>query len=660
MRYYFGEVNCEVSSAARLVPLLVIAVLALVIVLPAQPAEGEEGDTDALVNVRLGPYPSRADADAVIERLQAEGVEFFLFPRRADDSWEISVGIFANPENAANRMLRVEMLGIGPVRMVELERRQLEEPDEIPSSTLNTRPQTAEPPPPPVEMPPAETEPSATPPPVAPLTPPVEESQPEESLPEELQPEESQPAAEARSTSSLPEYDLVTGTGVAVPGETTVMDLTEAVRYALVHSPELQERTLQIALRQSDVKRSWSFVQPQIDFLHTSTKIDPDTADRFNSLTDGLQAILDELAIGEDFIVPPLMYEESHRTRIRLQQNLFAGGGNVNRISAAKEGLAAAQWNREDREVELVATVEGAFFALTRQEHVVTLREESLARAQRFLDSIRRRFSLGLEARAEVLRWEVQVAAERSRLIQATNLMIVGLERFKRLIGYPAWNSLELSWPQESEVDLRMAEGIAAAQHAAIGDPTWLDAHPAVIAANHAVEAARKQRMVAKAAYWPRLDFGGSVGYLENATLSLDELTQWSIALRLSLPLWHGGTRAADTSQALTEQRLAELDLAIVREDLFVSDRSLEADLRADLAELENATAAVEQAKVNLRIIGDKRELGLSGNIDLIDAQVVLTQSEVAKTSARFEFLIDLARWWRVRDPQRLLGRNGE
>lgn len=645
MRYSFGEVNCEVSNAARLVSLLVIAVLALVIVLPAQLAEGGEGDADKLVNVRLGPYPSRAEADVVIERLQAEGVEFFLFPRRADDSWEISVGIFSNPENAANRMLRVEMLGIGPVRTVELERRQLEEPDEIPSSTLSTQPQTAEPPPPPVEMPPAQTEPSATPPAVAPLISP---------------PEEPQPTAEDRSTSSLPESDLVTGTGATVPGETTVMGLAEAHRYALVNSPELQERTLQIALRQSDVKRSWSFVQPQIDFLHTSTKIDPDTADRFNTLTDGLQAILDELAIGDDFIVPPLMYEESHRTRIRLRQNLFAGGGNVNRISAAKEGLAAAQWNREDREVELVATVEGAFFALTRQDHVVRLREESLARAQRFLDSIRRRFSLGLEARAEVLRWEVQVAAERTRLIQATNLMVVGLERFKRLIGYPAWNSLELSWPEESEVDLRMAEGITAAQHAAAGDPSWLDAHPAVIAANHAVEAARKQRMVAKAAYWPRLDLGGSVGYLENATLSLDELTQWSIALRLSLPLWHGGSRAADTSQALTEERLAELDLAILREDLFVSDRSLEADLRADLAELENATAAVEQAKVNLRIIGDKRELGLSGNIDLIDAQVVLTQSEVAKTSARFEFLIDLARWWRVRDPQRLLGRSGE
>jgi outer membrane protein TolC len=655
MRYSFGEMNCEAPSRHRLVAALAVVLLSFAILLPAQVDESGENGTGRLVNVRLGPYPSRAEADAVIERLQAEGVEFFLFPRRADDSWEISVGVFSNPENAANRMLRVEMLGIGPVRTVELERRQLEEPDEIPSSTLSTQPQTAEPPPPPVEMPPAQTEPSTSPPEAASLTPPPEELQPE--VP---QPEVSQPAVEARSTSSMPESDLVTGTGAVVSGEMTVMGLAEAVVYALDHSPELQERTLQIALRQSDVKRSWSFVQPQIDFLHTSTKIDPDTADRFNVLTDSVQAILDELGIGDDFMVPPLMYEESHRTRIRLQQNLFAGGGNVNRISAAKEGLAAAQWNREDREVELVATVEGAFFALTRQEHVVRLREESLARAQRFLDSIRRRFSLGLEARAEVLRWEVQVAAERTRLIQATNLMVVGLERFKRLIGYPAWNSLVLSWPDESEVDLRMAEGIAAAQYAAAGDPTWLDAHPAVIAANHALEAARKQRMVAKASYWPRLDLGGSVGYLENATLSLDELTQWSIALRLSLPLWHGGSRAADTSQALTEERLAELDLVILREDLFVSDRSLEADLRADLAELENATAAVEQAKVNLRIIGDKRELGLSGNIDLIDAQVVLTQSEVAKTSARFEFLIDLARWWRVRDPQRLLGRGRE
>ena len=644
MRYSFGEMNCEAPSRHRLVAALAVVLLSFAILLPAQVDESGENGTSGLVNVRLGPYPSRTEADAVIERLQAEGVEFFLFPRRADGSWEISAGVFSNPENAAKRMLWVEMLGIGPVRSVELERKQVEQPDEIPTSLPST-------PPPPIE-------PSQLPPDEEPLvrTEPSEASAGNETV--IPQPEVPQAEPELLPVAPLPEPHLTAGPGIADLGDATIMDLPETVRYALEHSPELQQRSLQVALRESDVKRSWSFVHPQIDFLHTSTKIDPDTADRFNSVTDGLQLILDE--IGEDFIVPPFMYEESHRTRVRLQQNLFAGGGNVNRISAAKEGLAAAQWNREDREVELVATVEGAFFALTRQEHVVSLRQESLARAQRFLDSIQRRFSLGLEARAEVLRWEVQVAAERTRLIQATNLMVVGLERFKRLIGFPAWQSLELSWSEESEVDLRMAEGITAVQLAAAGDTIWLDAHPAVIAANHTLEASRRQRRVAKAAYWPRVDLGGSVGYLENATLSLDEIMQWSIALHLSLPLWDGGARAADSSQALTEERLAELNLATLREDLFVSDRSFEADLRADLAELENATAAVEQAKVNLRIIGDKRELGLSGNIDLIDAQVILTQSEVAKTSARFKFLIDLARWWRVREPQRLLGRGGE
>jgi hypothetical protein len=53
--------------------------------------------------------------------------------------------------------------------------------------------------------------------------------------------------------------------------------------------------------------------------------------------------------------------------------------------------------------------------------------------------------------------------------------------------------------------------------------------------------------------------------------------------------------------------------------------------------------------------VTNKAALGLADYIQRIDAQVIVTQSEVAETSARYQFIIDLVRWWRVRDPERLL-----
>jgi outer membrane protein TolC len=200
-----------------------------------------------------------------------------------------------------------------------------------------------------------------------------------------------------------------------------------------------------------------------------------------------------------------------------------------------------------------------------------------------------------------------------------------------------------------------MASGISELKRdSRTADEGWLDTHPAVESASQNADAARYQRKASSSDFWPTLDLDGSVGYLENDTIELDEFMQWSVRLRLSFPLWDGGARVQNRAEARTMEDLAALNLRVVRDDLFVEDRSVIADLRADLAALENARAAVAQAKETMESVTNKAALGLADYIQRIDAQVILTQSQVAETSARYQFIIDLFRWWRVRDPARL------
>jgi outer membrane protein TolC len=247
------------------------------------------------------------------------------------------------------------------------------------------------------------------------------------------------------------------------------------------------------------------------------------------------------------------------------------------------------------------------------------------------------------------------VSGERVQLIEAQNLYEVGLERFKRLIGYPPQEPLELDFMPSEKIDRLMAAGIEElGRDVRTADDGWLEGHPAVAAADLDAEAARYQRKATGSDFWPTLDLDGSVGYLENDTLELDEFLQWSVRLRLTFPLWDGGHRAQNRAEARTVEDLAKLNLRVVRDELYVQNRSVIADLRADLASLENARAAVAQATETMESVTNKAALGLADYIQRIDAQVILTQSQVAETSARYQFIIDLFRWWRVRDPARL------
>jgi outer membrane protein TolC len=442
----------------------------------------------------------------------------------------------------------------------------------------------------------------------------------------------------------------VPSAGVDVPYR---LMLTDAVEYALAHSPELESESLNLDLSETDLRRAWGLVQPKIFFEHTSTRNDPDTVEYFNRLPDGANLLLGELGLPPT--VPPFMFEDAHHTRFLLTQNLFSGGANRSRISGARAHRDATESHRDDRQAEILMHVLQAFFDLARQGEVVDLRDESLARAERSLESVQRRFSLGLVARADVLRWQVQVSGERVQLIEAKNIYDVGHEHFKRLIGYPPYAPLELAFLTLEQIDRLMVAGISELEHdVRSADDQWLEDHPAVASASKNADAARYQRKASSSDFWPTLDLDGSVGYLENDTIELDEFMQWSVRLRLTLSIWDGGARVQNRAEARTIEDLAKLNLRVVRDELFVQDRSVVADLRADLAALENAQAAVAQAAETMESVTNKAALGLADYIQRIDAQVILTQSQVAETSARYQFVIDLFRWWRVRDPERL------
>ncbi len=722
-----------------------VLVTAMVCTVGAVRLAAQESD-QIRINVRLGPFASRAEAEPTLAALEAERIEFYLLPQAPGGMVEISVGVFGIPGNAQSMVERIEALGLGPVRSVTLAGSPAPGAAE---ATEAAQPEESSPPAPPAPAPQQPTlfevrygwfpdreaavdtyrdleragysprilvfrasarstiglrrvaDADTAQREVALL---AERGFPngrvhavsadeaeDRRLSEEAQPgspapvlEEPTPAV-AEAAPPAVAAEMVVGEGAMqvdrasptdvvaapAPGDATTswtapavspdtprdapyrLSLGDALAYALAHSPELQNQNLQVALSESDLQRAWGLVQPKIIFQHQSARNDPDTVEYYNRLPDGANLLLEQLGLPPT--VPPFYYETSHLTQLILTQNLFSGGANRFRISGARAHRDATESQREDQTAETLMRVQQAFFDLARQAEVVSLRQDSLARAERSLESVQRRLSLGLVARAEVLRWKVQVSGERVLLIEARNIYEVGLERFKRLIGYPPGQPLELAFLSDQQVDALMTEGTRAlVEDTATGDQWWIEDHPAVIAARSDAEAARLARRAAASDFWPTLDLDGAVGYLENDTLALDEFMQWSARLRVTFPLWDGGVRTQNRATARTNEDLAELQLKVVRDELFVQDRSVIADLRADLAALEEARAAVEQARETMESVSNKAALGLADYIQRIDAQVILTQSEVVETSARYQFVIDLLRWWRVRDPARL------
>ena len=161
---------------------------------------------------------------------------------------------------------------------------------------------------------------------------------------------------------------------------------------------------------------------------------------------------------------------------------------------------------------------------------------------------------------------------------------------------------------------------------------TLLERRPDVAAAERQVAAANEQIGIAKAAFYPSLIFGGSVG--SQAEAIVDLLTApthlWSVGAQLAATLFDGGKRRAQV-------RLTEADydatVANYRQIVLTAFQQVEdglAEMRILAQEGEIVGRAVTAAQQSLDISTIQYRGGLASYLQVITAQTSLLQNQRA------------------------------
>ena len=328
---------------------------------------------------------------------------------------------------------------------------------------------------------------------------------------------------------------------------------------------------------------------------------------------------------------PPSFDDALVQGQIVVDYTLFDSGvrssrtdGADARAEAARSGLAAA-------EMEVLAEVARHYLAVLAARAVqaaalaqLHAMEEEYARAQERLEA-------GTAPELEVLR--AQASLQDARVEETSALRRAGLaERAlaRTMGGTPA--GLE----GVSLADVVPRPGVL------IGGTRT---NPAVEAARQAIRGAEAQLRGERAGRMPRLDLRAALQ--DFGTVSGGHVTEWQTGIRLSWPVFTGGSRAASIRRADAELRVAESEvatilLAVDAEADAAESRVLEADERA--AALESSIAQWEEVA---RIEALALEAGAGVQSDLLRAQAGLFRARAGHAQASYQAVlarIDLAR----------------
>jgi outer membrane protein TolC len=313
--------------------------------------------------------------------------------------------------------------------------------------------------------------------------------------------------------------------------------------------------------------------------------------------------------------------------RAAVRQNLF-DLKDLHTLRSEGQNLDAARSNRKDAE-GLVVLVCGALYlqAISAESRIEQARAQRDT-AKALFELARDRKNAGSVPGVDVLRAQVELSSREQQVIVAENTLAKAKLSLGRAIGLAPGQEIHLT-DQVPYAEIPDVTVDAALSKAYADRADW----KAQLAR---VRAAEESRDASKSQYLPTLDLEADIGKI-GQTLDTLKVT-YTLVGTLRVPIFEGGRTRGKVLEAdarLNSQRDALEDLR-ARIDLEV--RSAMLDVKAASQRVHVAREAGELAKEQLKQAKDRFAAGVSGNLDVVQAQESVATAAENEIASLYDF----------------------
>ena len=318
--------------------------------------------------------------------------------------------------------------------------------------------------------------------------------------------------------------------------------------------------------------------------------------------------------------------------------NLYTGGrvGAQNRV--ARSAYTTADLELRSQRAQLALNVAQAWLDAVLAEKLLVIAESSFVQTENTARQVQLAKNIGTTAEFELLRAQVTRDNQRPVVIQRRTDREVARLRLKQVLNLGVADSVDLVLPPGEE-DASSAAPLLKLLGAAPPD-TSAAQRVLVRQASEAVQVQRQQFTLARSQRLPNLVLSSSYAKVAFGQQDFQVpnvntfLTNWTVSLTASVPLFTGGKITGD-------EMVARANLAEAEARLDQTKQGAAIDARQAFSQLEQADAAwrasagtSEQAARAYRIAEVRYREGISTQIELNDARILQQQAMANRASA--------------------------
>jgi TolC family type I secretion outer membrane protein len=324
----------------------------------------------------------------------------------------------------------------------------------------------------------------------------------------------------------------------------------------------------------------------------------------------------------------PVETENRFNNQISLSLPVYTGGRLEGTIDQAKLGVKVADLNIDDTKQQLKLDATNGYFSILANRNIVKVDQESVDSLVEHLKNVQAQYEVGTVAKSDVLRSEVELANAQQTLIKAKNGYELAVSSLNNVIGLPLDTDISIKDELKYEkYTLPLEESIQIA----------LANHPNIGQADANIDIAKDEIKVAKSGHLPTVALSAGSGWYDSKFPG-DNNNNWSVGLTASWNAFDSGLTNAKVKQADAGLEKATQQARQTRDTVQLNVRTAYLNMQESEKRIDTSNVAVSKAEEDFKIAQVRYSAGVGTNLDVIDAQVALTQAKTNYIQALYDY----------------------
>jgi outer membrane protein len=316
--------------------------------------------------------------------------------------------------------------------------------------------------------------------------------------------------------------------------------------------------------------------------------------------------------------------------QLTLNQTLYTGGRASANLTAAQANVLAGREDLRSVEQQVLGNVIQSYVDVRRDQERLRIAQENVNVLSRQLDESNARFEVGEITRTDVAQSEARLAAARASLSSSQALLAASRASYAAVVG-------------QNPTDLAPEPSLKALLPASIEQAFDLvdQNNPSIQSARYAEQAAAARVAAAKAVSRPTVAARAGLGWEAEREVNGvgsqfgDYDRNLTGSITASVPIFAGGLNRSQVRAAVENENSARAAVEGAKRSALQQISTAWNNLLASRANLISNEEQVRATRIAFEGVRQEQQVGLRTTLDVLNAQLELSNAEVALVVAR-------------------------